>query len=128
MTKARKAPPRFTMQMPKLTRRRVWAGIYSEMTGTVVMLFRKRPKKDPVLDRYSVLDERHFASIWLDEWAHWFGSVQPFVDAGLIDARGMACSGAGTPNVCDAMKVIPIDLVASWDDDTLIGLAVFADL
>lgn len=114
--------------MPQLSTRRIWVGFYSEMTGTVAMLFDKHPVKCPVLKSYNVNDEAYIGSIWVDEWALWFGTVQPFVDAGLIEDRGRRVGWVSTELTMDCQRVICVDISMPWSEHGLpIGLNVCAD-
>jgi hypothetical protein len=121
----KKVLPNFTLRLPTLTTKKVWVGVYSEMTGTVVMLWHRKPKRGS--DGEYGYPDTPTASIWIDEWEHWFGTVQPFVDAGIIEDRGNSIGWVSIPEL-DCTKVIQIELTASWNEhDQPIGLNMQAD-
>jgi hypothetical protein len=101
------------------------------MGGTVVMIFRRKPKIDKYLGYYPSTDENRIASMWIEEWEHWFGTCDPFVESGLIEWREdmtlwVACSSS--KGHLDCYKVIQINLTCCWNEDgTPIGLNVYAD-
>lgn len=124
----KKELPNFTLRLPTLSTRKVWVGCYSEMTGTVVMLFNRKPKKCPVLKHYNVLDPNYIGSVWIDEWEHWFGTVQPLVDASLIEDRGPQIGWVVVDEDLDCHKVIQVEVTMLWNEHGQpVGLNVSAD-
>lgn len=123
--------PCFYLQTPPRTPRRVWVGFYSDMTGTVVMVFDRKPQKDSD-GHYTVLTKGLVATVWADDWERWFGQVETFIAAGLIERRAdLSCSAfcvpGPNPHVCD--RVMEVEVFAAWDEDTgrLIGFDTNAD-
>jgi hypothetical protein len=117
----------FTLRLPRLTTRRVWLGAYSEMTGTVIMVFSGKPTLDKVLRIYSVRHPKYVGSVWVEEWIHWFGSVEPLVKAGILEKMSSGNCVVTDPD-CDCRQVIPARVRASWGQfRELIGLNVRAD-
>lgn len=121
--------PSFTLKLPELSTRQVWVGAYSEMTGTVIVVFSEKPKKDPVLGDFCQVYNKdiYIASIWVEEWEYWFGTVQSLVDAGILEDRGTMGYVSCSSRINQVEKVIPIDLTTSWHESSLCGLNVHAD-
>lgn len=91
------------------------------------MLFSSKPTKDKVLNYYTSLDKTFIASIWINEWEYWFGTIQPFVEEGLVEHRGDNIGYVSIPKL-DCVKVIPIQITAAWNDlNQIIGLNVSAN-
>lgn len=124
------ALPSFILRLPPLTTRKVWIGCYTMMCGTVIMLFKAKPTRDKLFHAYDVDDKHYIASIRLDEWLNWFGTVEPLVKAGLLKGNAKIDYITTGANL-DCHKVIPIELTACWDNSgeypTLCGLNVCAD-
>jgi hypothetical protein len=106
----------FTLRLPRLTTRRVWLGAYSG-----------KPTLDKVLRIYSVRHPKYVGSVWVEEWIHWFGSVEPLVKAGILEKMSSGNCVVTDPD-CDCRQVIPARVRASWGQfRELIGLNVRAD-
>src|SRR5215208_6854249 len=98
------------------------------MTGTVAMLFRAEPRKDPTWEDYSVLDDAYIGSVWVDDWVHWFGNVNAFVAIGLLEHRGDEIGYVVTAEDLKCHQVVEINLTASWNEHGQpIGLDFRAD-
>lgn len=116
--------PQFVLRLPSRSIRKVWIGCYSSMNGTVIMMFSKKPRRDH--GEYTVLDDNYIASFWIEEWEYWFGTVQPLVDAGLIEDREGMYVVTGDDLECH--RVIRVEVEMAWDEDGMpIGLNLFAD-
>jgi len=124
-----KVVPHFCLTPPSLTTRTYWAGLYTEMTGTVVMLFEKRPEPDAA-GEFNVLNDAYVASIWIWDWEAWFGTVQPFIDAGVLQrAPSINCGYVAPELECRKVeRVIEIEVTMPHDaDGAPFGLDVRAD-
>src|SRR5215471_8487794 len=125
-----KTLPQFHLVLPTLTTRKVWAGIYSEMTGTFVILWNTKPTKDKTLGYYHQ-DKSAIAVIDIDMWEFWFNSVQAFVDADLISYKEANDMYVATSDDLECHEVIQIELTAPWTTtgqlSQLIGLDIRAD-
>jgi hypothetical protein len=104
----------FTLKLPKLTTKTVWIGFYSEMTGTVAVFWSKKPRWDKTLGHYDYGDPNQIGSIPIEELEAWFGSLEPFVDAGILDGSPRD-SYIVSDDSLEAVKITRIKMTAVFD-------------
>ena len=120
MSKIREA----VMRLPKLTTRKVWAGLYGGHRN-VIVFFNEKPKRTAVKD--SRFDPPHYCclenqdiiagSMWLGDFKGLFPDfdLKPYL------------TSHGVPKEIEILEVFEMKLTAVWDGNGLRGSEFHAD-